>query len=207
MKKIIITVQHTESEHHVTGYVGAQGNWNLTERGRAQARAIGEWLAQREGGCEGSRLYVSDLNRAMQTAEGINESLKIPQERFVVTEALREISLGEGNGKPRDWYNEHVTPQPAVYDPDFRSFPDAESDTELWNRVAKVYEEVLASDDERILIVSHGGALTFLNAMLMGDTFADTLKRKFYGHSGGVTKFVIEPDRPTVVPYMNLYIG
>ena len=45
--KIIYTVQHTQSEDHVNGYVGAWGNWNLTD-------------------------------------------------------------LGEGNGKPRDWYNEHV---------------------------------------------------------------------------------------------------
>ena len=33
-RKTIITVQHTQSEHHVNGYIGAQGNWNLTELGK-----------------------------------------------------------------------------------------------------------------------------------------------------------------------------
>ena len=35
--KIIYTVQHAQSEHHVNGYVGAWGNWNLTEFGKEQA--------------------------------------------------------------------------------------------------------------------------------------------------------------------------
>ena len=35
--KTIYTVQHTQSEHHVNGYVGAWGNWNLTELGKSQA--------------------------------------------------------------------------------------------------------------------------------------------------------------------------
>lgn len=32
--KVIYTVQHTQSEHHVNGYVDAWGNWNLTELGK-----------------------------------------------------------------------------------------------------------------------------------------------------------------------------
>ena len=36
MRKTIITVQHTESEHHLNGHAGAWGNWSLTEKGRQQ---------------------------------------------------------------------------------------------------------------------------------------------------------------------------
>ena len=67
-RKTIITVQHTQSEHHVNGYIGAQGNWNLTELGKEQARAIGRWLSEREHCDDSWLLYTSDLNRAFQTA-------------------------------------------------------------------------------------------------------------------------------------------
>ncbi len=37
MSKTIITVQHTESEHHLNGHAGAWGNWPLTKKGHQQA--------------------------------------------------------------------------------------------------------------------------------------------------------------------------
>lgn len=44
MNKTIITVQHTESEHHLNGHAGAWGNWPLTKKGHQQAFEIGKWL-------------------------------------------------------------------------------------------------------------------------------------------------------------------
>ncbi len=44
MSKTIITVQHTESEHHLNGHAGAWGNWPLTKKGHQQAFEIGKWL-------------------------------------------------------------------------------------------------------------------------------------------------------------------
>lgn len=40
-RKTIITVQHTESQHHVNGMIGAWGNWELTENGKKQAMEVG----------------------------------------------------------------------------------------------------------------------------------------------------------------------
>ena len=48
--KTIILVQHTESEHHINGHIGAWQDWNLTAKGREQAFKIGEWLKQ--SGCD-----------------------------------------------------------------------------------------------------------------------------------------------------------
>jgi probable phosphoglycerate mutase len=36
MSKTIITVQHTESEHHLNGHAGAWGKWPFTEKGHQQ---------------------------------------------------------------------------------------------------------------------------------------------------------------------------
>ena len=206
MKKIIYTIQHTQSEHHVNGYVGAWGNWNLTELGKEQARKIGEWLAQHEH-CDATfKMYSSDLNRAAQTADEIQKALAIPDSSFTKTQALREINLGEGNGKPRDWYNEHVAPAPQKYNPDFRSFPDAESDTELWNRLYSFYEQLISSPDEKIIIVSHGGALSFLISMIMGDSFEDRQKRNVFGRSGSVSRFIIKEDGSVEISYLNCQV-
>ena len=205
--KIIYTVQHTQSEHHVNGYVGAWGNWNLTEAGKEQAHKIGEWLASHEG-CDATfRMYSSDLNRAAQTADEIQKVLEISDSSVIKTQALREINLGEGNGKSRDWYNEHVAKPPKIYDPDFRSFPDAESDRDLWNRLYDFYKQILSSDDERIIVVSHGGALSFLISMIMGDTFEDRRKRIVFGRSGAVSRFIIQPDGLVEISYLNCQTG
>ena len=204
--KIIYTVQHTQSEHHVNGYVGAWGNWNLTELGKEQAHKISEWLASHEG-CDASfKMYSSDLNRAAQTAEQIQKVLVLPDTSLIKTQALREINLGEGNGKPRDWYNEYVAPTPQKYNPDFRSFPDAESDKELWNRLHTFYSQLIFSNDEKIIIVSHGGALGFLVSMLMGDNFEDTRKRKIFGRSGSVSRFIIKEDGSVEISFLNCQV-
>ena len=205
-RKTIITVQHTQSEHHVNGYIGAQGNWNLTELGKEQARAIGRWLSEREHCDDSWLLYTSDLNRAFQTAEGINETLHIPEARFISTDVIRELNLGEGNGKPREWANAHAKPWPEVYDPYFRSFEGSECDAEMWKRLEPFAKEILASEEEHILVVSHGGALGFLNSMLMGNSFEETRRWRFFGHSGGVTKFIYEEGQPVKVPYVSVYV-
>ena len=146
------------------------------------------------------------LKRASQTADEIQKILKILDSSITKTQLLREINLGEGNGKPRDWYNEHVATPPKVYNPDFRSFPDAESDRDLWNRLYKFYEQMISSDDEKIIIVSHGGALSFLVSMIMGDIFEDTRRRKIFGHSGAISRFVIQQDGSVEISYLNCQV-
>ena len=205
-KKIIYTIQHTQSEHHVNGYVGAWGNWNLTELGKEQAHKIGEWLASHEGCDTTFKMYSSDLNRAAQTAEQIQKVLALPDTSLIKTQALREINLGEGNGKSRDWYNEHVAPPPQKYNPDFRSFPDAENDTELWSRLYSFYAQLISSSDEKIIIVSHGGALSFLISMIMGDSFEDRQKRNVFGRSGSVSRFIIKEDGSVEISYLNCQV-
>ena len=40
--KQIITIQHTQSEHHTNGMVGSWTDWHLTEYGCAQAERIAQ---------------------------------------------------------------------------------------------------------------------------------------------------------------------
>ncbi len=198
-RKIIIMVQHTESQHHVNGMIGAWGDWELTERGREQAFEIGKWLLKEQ--CDNSfNMYASDLKRASQTAEEINKTLGITP---IITDAIREVNVGAGNGQPREWYKCNKKPQGSEYDPDYKPFEDAESDRDLWNRLYSFYEEIISNDMERIIIVSHGTALSFLQSMLMGYSFKDIERIRFNGSGGSVSKLVIEPNGKVVASYIN----
>lgn len=198
-RKIIIMVQHTESQHYVNGMIGAWGDWELTERGREQAFEIGKWLLKEQ--CDNSfNMYASDLKRASQTAEEINKTLGITP---IITDAIREVNVGAGNGQPREWYKCNKKPQGSEYDPDYKPFEDAESDRDLWNRLYSFYEEIISNDMERIIIVSHGTALSFLQSMLMGYSFKDIERIRFNGSGGSVSKVVIEPNGKVVASYIN----
>ena len=203
MKKTIITVQHTESEHHLNGHAGAWGNWHLTENGRKQAFDIGKWLLNEDIG-EGFVMYTSDLARAFETAEEINKTLHLTS---VISELIREVNAGAGNGKPWSWYDEHKIPSKSIgYDPDYRPFPDAESDRDLWNRIKPFCEQILTNSDEKILIVSHGCTLGFLQAMLMGFDFEDLSKARFSGRSGSISKFTVDDGGRVTANYVNLRV-
>ena len=198
MSKTIITVQHTESKHHLNGHAGAWGDWHLTENGRQQAYKIGEWLLK-EGCGDGYVMYCSDLARAAQTAEEINKTLHI---KPVVSELIREVNAGAGNGKPWEWYDEHKIPSDG-YDPDYRPFPDAESDRDLWNRIMPFYKQIIESPDEKILVVSHGCTLSFLQAILMKFRFEDIAGARFNGRSGSISRFTIESDGRVTANFIN----
>lgn len=197
--KTILMVQHTESQHHVNGMIGAWGDWELTQRGKRQAYEIGKRLLQEGCGRE-FVLYTSDLKRALQTAQEINKSLGLQP---IVTDIIREVNAGRGNGQPREWYEANKNPQGDCYDPDYRPFEDAESDRDLWNRLYPFYQKIVSGQEEKILIVSHGTALSFLQSMLMGDTFRDISRRRFHGAGGSVSKMRLEPNGKAVVYYIN----
>lgn len=90
-----------------------------------------------------------------------------------------------------------------MYDPNHRSFPHAENDTELWARMKGVYESLLNSDDDIFVLVSHGGALLFLHLVMMGKTLEDIKNDYYFGKAGAVSKFVISEDGNCKVEYLN----
>ena len=201
--KTIILIQHTESEHHINGCIGAWQDWNLTAAGREQAFRIGEWLGST--GCDSTwSMFVSPQKRARQTAEEINRVLGIVP---AVREELREVNAGEGNGKTREWYREHAAPRGPVFDPDHRDFPDAESDRELWNRLLPFYTEMMASSAERILVVSHGTTLSFLQSMLAGQSVEDRGRFRCSGSSGSISRYTVEDSGKVTASFINYRIG
>ena len=158
----IITVQHTQSVHHTNGMVGSWTDWDLTELGKAQADNIGKKLGD-ELAAKDVVLYSSDLKRAKQTAEAISKHLGVNP---IFRQELRERNLGKCCGKSVQWLRDNIEcPEKTVDD---RLFSDGESRRDAWNRLWPFFKDIIESDEEYVIIVSHGDLLSIWNAMYIG---------------------------------------
>ncbi|XZH20923.1 histidine phosphatase family protein [Clostridium perfringens] len=179
--KSIITIQHTESIHHTNGMVGSWTDWDLSELGIKQANNIGRNLSK-ELGNKKYVMYSSDLLRAKHTAKIIGKYLGI--EPILVRE-LRERNLGKCVGKSVKWLKENIEKEEKSIDD--KMFSDAESRRDEWNRLLPFFNELMASEHENIIIVSHGDLLSVFNSMWLGMEVEMLNKSELFGLAGGVT--------------------
>lgn len=179
--KTIITIQHTQSVHHTNGMVGSWTDWELSELGVEQAKRIGEKLKNELDG-RTFVMYSSDLKRAKQTAENIGDFLRINP---ILKTELRERNLGKCCGKSVQWLKENLEQQEKTIDD--RLFSDAESRRDEWNRLKPFFDEIMANDEENIIIVSHGDLLSVFNAMFMNLGVESLNTSEMFGLSGGVS--------------------
>lgn len=179
--KTIITIQHTQSMHHTNGMVGSWTDWELSELGIQQANRIGEKL-KAELLDKKFLMYSSDLLRAKQTAENIGKHLGISP---ILRIELRERNLGRCCGKSVQWLRENFEMQEKTIDD--RLFSDAESRRDEWNRLKPFFDEVMKSDNENIIIVSHGDLLSVFNTMFLGLNVESINTSEMFGLAGGVS--------------------
>lgn len=182
--KNIITIQHTQSVHHLTKMVGSWTDWELTEFGCRQAANIGRKLAPELEG-KNVRIYSSDLLRAMQTAEPLARRIGV---EIIKMPELREHGLGEAVGKSSEWARENERPVNTFDD---RKFEGAESWREFWRRVGCAMDKILCDDADYIVVVSHGVTLSVWQQIWSG---LDICPYKYLGHPGGVSFFRVNDD-------------
>ena len=185
--KQIITIQHTQSIHHTNGMVGSWTDWDLSELGVQQAETIGKNLANLLDGKK-FVMYSSDLLRAKHTAELVGKHLGIQP---ILRKELRERNLGKCCGKSVQWLRENIEKQEETIDD--RLFSDAESRRDEWNRLLPFFEEIMAGDEEKIIIVSHGDLLSVFNAMFLNLGVESLNGAEMFGLAGGVS-FMFEND-------------
>ena len=179
--KTIITIQHTQSVHHTNGMVGSWTDWDLSDTGKEQAENIGRKLSE-EFKDRKFVMYSSDLKRAQQTAEIVGRHMGLEP---ILTKALRERNLGKCCGKSVQWLRENIECQEKTVDD--RMFSDAESRRDEWNRLLPFFNEIMASDDENIIIVSHGDLLSAFNSMWLGLDIESMNSAEILGLAGGVS--------------------
>jgi len=186
--KTIITIQHTQSVHHINGMVGSWTDWELSELGVKQAEKIGEKLKQELAGKE-FVMYSSDLLRAKQTAKTVGKYLNLTP---ILRTELRERNLGKCCGKSVQWLKENIEQQEKTIDD--RLFSDAESRRDEWNRLKPFFDEIMSNEEENIILVSHGDLLSVFNAMFMGLEVESINHCEVFGLAGGVSYMLENAD-------------
>lgn len=187
--KRIITIQHTQSEQHVNHMIGSWGNWDLTEKGIAQAHNIGKRLFI-EIGDDKYAMYSSDLLRAKHTTEIISSYLNIEP---IYDNRLREFNLGKAVGQSKEWAKKNLY-CPVWADTidwadtaDGQVFCGAESRREVWRRVSHFVNTVVSQSSDNLILVSHSGTLSVLFAIWLGMDLESLDNCTFWGKSGGVS--------------------
>ncbi|MGW0521481.1 histidine phosphatase family protein [Crossiella sp. NPDC003009] len=184
--RTVYVVAHPEATHHVQDLVGGWHDSELTEKGRAAAAAIAESLRAQIPEDAEVELYTSDLKRTAQTAQAIGARFGLEP---VQDKRLREKSYGEAEGRPDPWLRERFVPPPAEGERMFHdeNIPGAETKGDMAVRIYEVMDEILARPAEHQIIVTHGGALTFVVANWIKFPLESAGYANFNGPSGSIT--------------------
>ncbi|MDO3648648.1 histidine phosphatase family protein [Nocardia mangyaensis] len=185
--RTLYVVTHPEATHHVERLVGGWYDSELTPAGLRAADSIAAELRTRVPHDADIEVFSSDLRRTAQTAEAIGVTLGV---RPVLDERLREKSYGEAGGRPQQWLDDRFVPPPAVGE---RMWHDegisgAETKGALAHRIYAALDSVLTSTCRHQIIVTHGGALTFVMAAWIMIPLESAGYANFRATSGGITE-------------------
>jgi probable phosphoglycerate mutase len=176
---MLLLVRHGESTGNAEGLLAGRIDLPLTERGLAQARAVGATLTGV------ARVVASPLARTRATAEALGLGLPIEvDERWV------EVDYGRFDGQPLS------SVPPEVWrawrgDPDFRP-PGGETLAEVGTRVSAACEELFAVDgdgargDGHVVVVSHVSPIKAATCWSLGLPAAGTWR--LHLSTGSVTR-------------------
>ncbi len=159
---IITLLRHGESVGNAESRWQGQAEFPLTERGRAQARALAErWKKEK---MHFDFVISSPLSRAKETAEIIASALNLNIE-------FEELWLERHNGQFSGLTAQEVQDnfdQPDFYTPYDSVGGDGEGDWELFLRAGQALHNLLKREPARYLIVSHGGLLNQVMHAVVG---------------------------------------
>ncbi len=151
-------VRHGESEGNAARVFTGQTDSPLTERGRQQAEAVADELAN----VKFDRIVSSDLSRTRDTADVIAKRHGM---RVEVVPELREIDVGDRTGKTFD----ETRGLPNWNDDGFVAWPGGETLDQVVARTLGAIERLTReSPGKTILVVGHGGVNRILLSHFLG---------------------------------------
>jgi broad specificity phosphatase PhoE len=159
---LLYVVRHAQTASSAVDSFNGRGELPLTERGRDQARKLG----QRLGAVPFAAVVRSPLGRTKETAE-----LIVPGARHTVLPGLTEIDYGEWEGLSPEEARER---DPELYDawvedPARIAPPSGETAAQVSERALDALREIEATFADAkgpILVVSHKATLRILGASI-----------------------------------------
>lgn len=166
-------------------------NVALDEVGREQAQRLGERL--RTYGLE--KLYSSELIRARETAEIINQSLSLPYEMLP---DIQEIDFGGFTGKTdediRDTYGEFRRER-SLHREDIPYPEGGECGADVVKRVMPQLRKLCERPEDRIGVVTHGGVIRSVCAEIVGTDQRHKLKFAMDMENTSLTQLIYDEER------------
>jgi 2,3-bisphosphoglycerate-dependent phosphoglycerate mutase len=153
-----------------TGWLPGQ----LSENGKSQAQELGE--RRRDDGI--TAVYISDLARAVETAEIAFGGTEIPIHRDAW---LRECNYGDLNGAPVEQLDAEREAHIDV------PFPNGESYSQAVERVRALVKELAGTrDGERVLVIGHAATRWALDHLANGVPLEELVAAPFDWQKGWV---------------------
>lgn len=158
---ILLLIRHGESEADILNVHEGRADFNLTEKGHKQAKAMAQYVSNNY---KLTKIYASSLKRAKQTATHLSIKTK--------TEIIYDDNLMEfNNGLLAGLTHEEAD---RLY-PDVKDLPidqavyEQESKVEFRNRAKQALKRIISENDSEsvIAIVSHGGMINQLYGVLL----------------------------------------
>jgi broad specificity phosphatase PhoE len=163
----LLLARHGQTEWNADRRFQGHTDVVLSERGRAQAHALGRALRGRRV----TAAYVSPMRRAVETAEIALADAGIP---YTPIEELRELSLGQWEGCTVDEIRrQDGDPYAAwLHAPLDCPPPGAEPLPDVRDRVLAAVERIAAAHaDGDALLIAHGGVISVYACHLLGCSF------------------------------------
>lgn len=146
---MIYLVRHGQTDWNVERKIQGNTDIPLNEIGELQARNAAENISK----LKIDKIISSDLSRARQTAEIINEKVGA---NIKLDKRLREVNYGDFEGN----LVENLTEQDwQIFDKNPEKI-NGESRIEVYKRIKSLFDEI--DEEENTLIVTHGGALRMI---------------------------------------------
>jgi probable phosphoglycerate mutase len=173
-------VRHGENRANITKeFSHTKVDYPLTEKGVLQAQQTAEYFRDRHI----DEVYSSPLKRALQTAETIAATKRLPVN---ILEGLREVNSGNLEDTPpteENWriYLETVQGwhegRPEI------ALPGGENYFMLTERIRQAFSEIVGDKDGRhIVVAGHGGIFTAAIGLLCKNVEADELRSVHYNN-------------------------
>lgn len=169
-------IRHALTDWNASGRFQGVADTELNSAGLDQARRLGRYVAGLDAA---AAVYSSPLKRAVQTAE-----LAFPGRPITLDSRLMEINFGEFEGKTQVENEAHSGWSDWLLDPFERAAPGGESYSQLRVRAVEWMEEMVASDTEHVVAVTHSGTIQMLLSHVLGVERVRWRKRIYLRHAG-----------------------
>jgi broad specificity phosphatase PhoE len=158
----ILLARHGQSDWNQERRWQGHADRPLTDKGRAQAHALADRLADTEL----EAVYSSDLRRARDTAEIVARTKGL---ELRALEDLREVDVGSWSGLTRSEAEARFPEAFALWTAGGEGWDDGETYEQLSERVVRAIHSIAAAHpDGRVLVVAHGGSIRAVHAAALG---------------------------------------